>query len=306
MKMNEALKNKSSNKKYTLAAFIIFCILAGYIYMTVTWTPVDSKSQKESETIIRQAVAERLKKDPNNLTDNDFLQVRYFSIENKTLSDLRLFKKFTNMRRLDLVSIRCRKAAISKWKQILEKLGIINLSERRFLDISPLGGLSTITELDMLGSQVKNIKPLASLTNLRALGLGSTKVADLEPIKNLKKLELLDLLETQVSDLRPIKGLTNLYLLILEHTQVSDIEPIKDLTNLKTLYLGGTKISNFDPVRHLINLKELRLNDTAISNLESLKGLKNLETLNISRCPNITDREVEDLQKALPNLKIER
>ena len=300
-------KKKPSWRKYTLAAVIIFlCVLAGLIYKAVTWTPIDSESKKASEAIIRQSVAKQLNKDPNNLTDNDFSGIRYFSIQNKTLGDLNLFRKFTSLRRLDLTSIRKSETIIPKWKLILERLGILDMRDRRFLDLSPLGELSKLTELDMLGSQVKNIEPLASLTNLRALGLGSTKVANLEPIKNLKKMELLDLLETQVSDLKPLQALTNLYLLILEHTQVSDIEPIKDLINLKTLYLGGTSISNFEPLKNLINLKELRLNDTGISNLEPLKELKNLEKLNISRCPNITDQQVEDLQKAMPQLEIQR
>ena len=45
---------------------------------------------------------------------------------------------------------------------------------------------------------------------------------------------------------------------------------------------------------------------TQISDLECLRGLKNLKNLINENCPNITDEQVKELQKALPNLNITR
>jgi Leucine-rich repeat (LRR) protein len=56
------------------------------------------------------------------------------------------------------------------------------------------------------------------------------------------------------------------------------------LTNLKRLYLGGNQISD----------------------IIVLKDLIKLESLNISDCLNISYEEEAELQRALPNLKIER
>ena len=48
-------KKKPSRRKYIIAVGIILCILAGYIYLVVTWTPVDSESQKASDTKVSTA-----------------------------------------------------------------------------------------------------------------------------------------------------------------------------------------------------------------------------------------------------------
>ena len=56
----------------------------------------------------------------------------------------------------------------------------------------------------------------------------------------------------------------------------------------------------------MTNLEILDLQVTLISDLEPLKKLTNLKTLYIKDCPNIIDEQVEDLQKALPNLQIDR
>lgn len=53
-------------------------------------------------------------------------------------------------------------------------------------------------------------------------------------------------------------------------------------------------------------MKNLVIANTQIVNLEPLMGLKNLKNLFIENCPNITDEQVEELQKALPNLNITR
>ena len=43
-----------------------------------------------------------------------------------------------------------------------------------------------------------------------------------------------------------------------------------------------------------------------VSDLEPIKKLPYLQTLTLYNSKNITNEQVEDLQKALPNLKIER
>ena len=207
-KQNDSQK-KPSRKKYIIPTIIIFlCILAGYIYMIVTWT-------KASEAIIRQTIAEQLNKDQNDLTDEDFMEVTEITISQKELSDIKPLEKLSNL-------------------QILE--------------------LNTVA--------VRNIKPLSGLVNLKRMSLINTQVSNLQPIKGLAHLQSLRLVDSQVSDLEPLKGLTNLQNLYLSLTQVSDLEPIK--------------------------------------------GLKNLVELWLEHCNNITDQQVEDLQKALPKLTISR
>ena len=78
------------------------------------------------------------------------------------------------------------------------------------------------------------------------------------------------------------------------------------MTNLVTLYSDSTQISDLECLRGLTNLKNLVIAHTQVVNLEPLMGLKNLKNLIIENCPNITDDQVEELQKVLPNLNITR
>ena len=141
-----------------------------------------------------------------------------------------------------------------------------------------------VTELDFSDSKLSDIKLLNKCKNLQTLVLTDTDVNNIEPIKELKNLKTLDLRRTDVRNLEPLKGLINLQTLVLADTDVTNIEPIKGLSKLK----------------------DLRLDGTAVSNLEPIKGLTNLERLYIENCINITDRQVEDLQKILPELEIHR
>ncbi|MBN1973472.1 MAG: leucine-rich repeat domain-containing protein [Sedimentisphaerales bacterium] len=137
--------------------------------------------------------------------------------------------------------------------------------------------------------------------------------------------------ESSFSDLDILRKFTNLQTLKLDHIRVRekyipkwkivlakfgiikidksrllDLGPIGDLKKLQTLSLVGISFRNAEILKNLTNLKELNLFRTNISDLEPLKALTNLQTLDIKDCKNITDEQVEDLQKALPNLKIIR
>ncbi|MEJ2649716.1 MAG: leucine-rich repeat domain-containing protein, partial [Sedimentisphaerales bacterium] len=60
------------------------------------------------------------------------------------------------------------------------------------------------------------------------------------------------------------------------------------------------------PIRGLKNLQSIFIDHTSVSDLVPIKNLKNLQRLYLRGCPNITDQEIQDLQKALPELKIYR
>jgi hypothetical protein len=89
----------------------------------------------------------------------------------------------------------------------------------------------------------------------------------------------------------------------------AELERLEVLAGIHTLWLGGTKVSDAG-VEHIKEFRELRqlgLLATNISNagLGRLKELTQLQTLDL-RKTRVTDTGVTDLQKALPNCKIER
>jgi Leucine-rich repeat (LRR) protein len=87
-----------------------------------------------------------------------------------------------------------------------------------------------------------------------------------------------------------------------------DLEHLKELTNLTHLNLTGTQVGDTGPVhlKKLANLRYLILEATRVGDagLEHLKGLTKLGTLNLLNT-KVTAQGVTDLQKALPDCKID-
>ncbi len=139
----------------------------------------------------------------------------------------------------------------------------------------------------LFGIELSDIKLIEKFTNLQKLGLADIRFPKKEIPKwmnILAKFGIFDLKKKFTIDLRPLKNLHQLKLLTIQSTLVSNLEQLKSLTNLE-----------------ILNLVDIR-----ISSLRPLMGLKNLRELSIRNCENIADQEIEDLQKALPNLRIER
>ncbi len=111
-----------SYRRYIIAAFLIpLIIIAALVF--IWFTQEEHKPDPASEKIIREAAAEQLNKDPNELTDEDFAKITKITDLDflgltklydqpippwvlTELSDIRLLEKFTNLQELDLYSIK--------------------------------------------------------------------------------------------------------------------------------------------------------------------------------------------------------
>ena len=87
---------------------------------------------------------------------------------------------------------------------------------------------------------------------------------------------------------------------------ISDLEPIKQLSNLTFVSFRNSKVKNIEPLKNLINLNDIYLDRCQIHDLNPLNQLKNLKKIGLDKCENITEEQVKNLQKALPNLEIYR
>ncbi|MBN1974381.1 MAG: hypothetical protein JW787_12130 [Sedimentisphaerales bacterium] len=132
---------------------------------------------------------------------------------------------------------------------------------------------------------------------------GLTELTFLKKFTNLEKLNLSNI-RLNKSIPKWMKILERLGIINLEDRYTIDVSPISELKNLKVLDLSGFPIKSLKPLSNLTNLKMLDISETPISNIEPLKKLTNLEQVVMLGCKNITDKQVEDLQKALPNLHI--
>jgi internalin A len=143
--------------------------------------------------------------------------------------------------------------------------------------------LSSSSPTDEVLSQVGRLRDLEKL-RIRDVSLSDVGLAQLE---QLTKLTSLDLSGTHLTDagLAHLRGLTGLAALDISTSQVTDAGLV---------HLNG-----------LVKLSSLRLNDTHVSDvgLAHLKGLKNLSYLDLNGT-RVTDVGVQELQQALPDLRI--
>ena len=146
-------------------------------------------------------------------------------------------------------------------------------------DISPLGGLTNLTDLSLERNEISDISPLARLNNVEILELGHNSISDISPLANLTNLTRLYLNNNSISDISPLANLTNLTRLYLNNNSISDISPLANLTNLTRLFLDTNPISDISPLANLTNLEGLFLNNNSISDISPLAGLNNLEGL---------------------------
>ena len=164
-----------------------------------------------------------------------------------------------------------------------------------------------ITTFGLGGKDIWDIKLLEKFTNLNEFEIHSVHYPErLIPgwMKILEKYCNFNLDERFTLDLGPLGKLSNLEILNLNSSPVKNIKPLSNLIDLKHLILNSTLVTDLEPVKGMINLDALYLVNTKVSNLEPLMEHKNLKRLYISGCKNIKDKQVENLQKACPNLRI--
>ena len=166
-----------------------------------------------------------------------------------------------------------------------------------------------ITELRLDRVELVEIELLKKFMNLQLLQLSQINYPANEIPKWMSlmaKLGIFDIDKRFALDLSPLEKLHNLEMLSLSCTTINNFKPISGLVNLNYLDLNFTTFSDLKPIRNLKNLYFLNINSSQVSDLKPIMEFKNCRTLFIQGCPNITDSQVEDLQKALPELEILR
>jgi len=127
--------------------------------------------------------------------------------------------------------------------------------------------------------------------DVTGVSLANTQVTDagLEHVERFPRLQTLVLCGTQVTDagLEHLRGLTQLDWLDLHSTLLTDagLEQLRGLTHLRYLHLAKTQVTDAGVVH--------------------LRGLGQLGLLCLSNT-QVTATGINDLQKALPNVKITR
>ena len=174
----------------------------------------------------------------------------------------------------------------------LTNLQTLNLSGNSISDIGALANLTNLTELNLSGNSITSIGgALANLTNLQTLDLSGNSISDIGALANLTNLQTLNLSGNGIISIGALASLTNLQTLKtlnLSSNNISDISALGNLTNLQTLNLSNNNISDIGALASLTNLQTLYLSNNNISDISALGGLTNLTELDWSYNKNIS------------------
>ena len=95
------------------------------------------------------------------------------------------------------------------------------------------------SRLPLTMHKISDLSPLAGLTNLTELYLSYNKISDLAPLAGLTNLSRLELRDNNISDLTPLVGLTNLGMLYLNKNPIAASQKAmleKALPNTKIIW----------------------------------------------------------------------
>src|SRR5690606_10043178 len=94
------------------------------------------------------------------------------------------------------------------------------------LDLTPISGLTKMTELPISGNDIRDIGPLARLTNIWILTASQNDITDLSPLENLLQLNWLSIEDNQIADTTVLGRLPALIYLNLARNRIRDISSL--------------------------------------------------------------------------------
>lgn len=183
--------------------------------------------------------------------------------------------------------------------------------------LEKIAGLTELKELLMYGTQISDagLNKLTGLSKLTELELrGTATGADLAWLKQFPALKILSLEESYFSDegmpaLLEAKTLEELNLRMATLKKES-LQQLAALTGLKRLNLDQLKACDDDVCTSLTaleNLEFIHVGSTSVTDagVNALVGaLKKLKKIDVSRLPNVSQSNVENIRKANPKLEV--
>ena len=94
---------------------------------------------------------------------------------------------------------------------------VLLLGGKNIVDLTPLAGMTHLTNLDLGQNEITDVTPLMGMVELRVLILKENKIDDISPLKALSKMLRLDLSKNQIGDFAPLAGLNEMNKLNIKH-----------------------------------------------------------------------------------------
>jgi len=202
-----------------------------------------------------------------------------------TLSKL---AELTRLRAINLGG--CAIAGDLRWLLPFNRLESLSVRPSGPQDLSPLGQLVNLRDLEIGRITAGDLRPLSKLIELRSLAISGDGLRDLGPLSTLTQLQALSVDGGDVSDYRPLAQLRQLRSLGLRSDRQKDLGPLANLTELRSLDVTDGQVSDLRPLSRLANLRDLSFCwCAALKDLRPLAGLLQLQRLTLRNCGTIVD-----------------
>ena len=154
-----------------------------------------------------------------------------------------------------------------------------NIEGKKIDSVEPLAPLTQLLTLYLKQDGITDISPLGSLVNLEQLDVsGNYEIADITAVKDMSKLQTLDFSINSVADLTPAAGLGSLQRLNGSDNQIASLPDMSAMTSLTALDLSKNQLTDVSALASLSQLEELNLSgNDGLTDVTALAGLVNLK-----------------------------
>jgi len=162
-------------------------------------------------------------------------------------------------------------------------------------DISPLGTLDKLIQLEFTGGVLPNLSPLSDTYPLDVLALFSIEIPDARNLLNVKRrLIWLEIQRSKFIDLSIIHEFRFLYGLKLPGNGIQDISPLKNNRSINVINLSDNKIRDITPLASVIALGIYFLDNNQINDILPLMDvLDENDYLNVRNNP-LNERTINE------------
>lgn len=147
------------------------------------------------------------------------------------------------------------------------------INDAPLVDLSPLAGHPTLSDLDASVTLVQDLTPLVTLPALARLYLNHCDLTSLAGLTGAPALVELALNDNNLTSLDGLESLGDLQLLELSNNQIAELAPIGALAQLVALKLTDNLIADLGPLAGTTALTSLEIGNNPLVGLAGIEAL---------------------------------
>ncbi|KAJ3015743.1 UNVERIFIED_CONTAM: hypothetical protein HDU68_012581 [Siphonaria sp. JEL0065] len=132
---------------------------------------------------------------------------------------------------------------------------------------------------------VTNWELLSFHSSLTLLDLNGTQISDITCLEALKNLEMLNLSATRITNLNSLKELSQIKYLLMSSNNISSLDPLCGWKELRVFACSNTKIQSLDPISACSLMERIEFAKTLVKSVAALAGMKKLKRVTLHKTP---------------------